>query len=1745
MRRTLSMIIIICSSIGIGSVCGKNTRASFPTENELSTLAGTITGPTDLCLPSTGSVYTVAGSSATSGYIWTLPTGGTITAGIGSKTITVSFSNANGGGMGQNISVTGNGLSASFSVNLYIKPTTGTLQGASSACQGQSGVAYSTSGFTNLTSFQWTPPSNVTLSSTTGGSTTATFASSFSSGILTVVPYNGTCAGTAATKVITGILLPAKPTMISGLVSVAPSASGVPYSVAAVSNATSYQWSVPSGLTIASGATTNSITLNFPSSLTGGYLYVYGINSTCNGSISNPLAINYPAAAGSISGNTSPCVGTSGTTVTYTVPTIPNATSYEWTLTDGTIVGASNTNSISVNFPVSIASGTVTITVRGINSLAAGTSSATTVTVYKNSGAAGAISGLSAVCAGQTGLIYSVPQIENAKSYSWSIPSGASILSGAGTNTVTLYFPSNYTGGNVTVSGLAGPCGSGLSSSISVLTPPLIPESATTISGSSIVCAGDVGVSYSVPAIANAVGYTWTLPPGATIASGLSTNSITVNYSASATSGTVSVYGLNCLGNGISSSLPTTIRTLPGAAGFITGNSVPCLSETGVTYSVPAITHASGYVWTVPAGATIVSGQNTNSIKVDYSLTATTGNVTVIGTNCKGNGAIASKAITYSNASLGSVGGGAVNYSVDFVTGTMNADLQLFSVQNGDVQLPGELSYSASGVRVTDDDGWVGQNWNLSIQSFGVFRQMRGLPDDYSSDTRRGWLFGTARTTIKNFIPTTDNDPATCADEASNYTTLNGISYDQDTEPDVFQVSVPGLSFSFYFDENRIPQLVPLQDLVITPYTAAGIFNTSTTTGPITSFIVTDSKGIQYTLSETESTTEKMYNKDEYYFVRRTNQHFNSFTYTTAWRLTKIISPIYGTIDVTYNTINLTQDFKMTYAWTSRFNPVQSSPFEKLFQLNYNYVYPLVTSNKSGAGSTLAYKRSSIIKIPSKITSSTNEVEFFSMPKSVGSLLQRLNSIKITDKRDGTSKVVMEIFLGYSPIYINRGYLTSVTRKTGCTDMKYEFGYWGSPPDYTSTDKDEWNFYKLKNPAEGDLQYDETAPAGTLSKIINPMKGFTSFFYETHDYWNGTANVQGGGIRIKKIINYDGVSTSNDGVQEFEYKTATGNSSGKLQHKAAFSFSVARIGMQSENGTINLRYREHQQLNPTSPISRINEVFTLNGDQDMSWPNSLNGSVVAYERVTLKTINGGKSVYEFNLPASAGETTANSGEWEASKVLIARPSTGSSVCFEAPNIPGGYFSYPFPVNSNYEFAKGFLKKVTNYSEAGIKVSDVLYENQNIYGVGDIGIRKMYGLALEELPTYYYNGSAYVDGKMFVYSRYALFTNVKSVLKKQTTTVYNSADEVKKSEVVTNYFYDSPLHRELTRIETINSDGTNSKQKFVYVKDYTITTPSGVSSTAIANLKTANRTTVVESISSKIISGTEKFLAANLTTFQTISGKVYPDKQYSFISNDGITSFTPSTISGGTTFQYDQANYVLDKSYLSFDSYGNSTEVIDRSKNVSAVAYGYGGTLPVINVANARFNEMRFSDFETPKSVDFSITWSLPTYGVGRNNSKALNMPAGSVTTNIFNNTLTNNKSQNYIISFWIKASTVGSLSLQVGATSNTTYTYPFTVSGNYKYYSFKVPIATVIGTSTSFYAKIWTSVGMQIDDLAFYPEQSGFITSAYSIPYGKTSETDSRGKSIFYENDLWGRLKVVYDRDGNVIKKYDYKTKLN
>ncbi len=118
------------------------------------------------------------------------------------------------------------------------------------------------------------------------------------------------------------------------------------------------------------------------------------------------------------------------------------------------------------------------------------------------------------------------------------------------------------------------------------------------------VCQGSSGNIYTVP-LDPGVTYNWSYTgSGHTIIG--SGNSVTVDFSTTATSGNLNVTATNSCGTSAPRSVAITVNPLPANAGTIVGTSTLCQGTSSVAYSVPAIANAVSYNWVYTgAGVTL------------------------------------------------------------------------------------------------------------------------------------------------------------------------------------------------------------------------------------------------------------------------------------------------------------------------------------------------------------------------------------------------------------------------------------------------------------------------------------------------------------------------------------------------------------------------------------------------------------------------------------------------------------------------------------------------------------------------------------------------------------------------------------------------------------------------------------------------------------------------------------------------------------------------------------------------------------------------------------------------------------------------------------------------------------------------------------------------------------------------------------------------------------------------------------
>jgi uncharacterized protein (TIGR02145 family) len=557
---------------GHSDACGDGTESSMLlTFNASPEPAGPISGTSVICQGAPATTFSVAPLLLATDYDWTVPAGVTIVSGAGTKLISCLFTVSAVSG---NITVRGHnadcgyGASSSLFITVNQLPgDAGQISGPPVICTPAGGQAYAVPLISGATSYLWTLPAGVSVAS--GNNTnaiTADFTTAAVSGNMRVRGHSNDC-GDGAESFLPLTINPAPESAgnISGPAAVCQGAGTVSYSIDALDFTTDYDWIVPPGVTIVSGAGTSLISCQITPLAVSGTISVRGHNPDCgDGSASSlPVTVNSsPGDAGPVTGPQDIC--TPAAALTYSVPVIPGADSYIWTMPPGvSITSGINTNTITVDIGTSASSGNISVKGHSIF-CGDGAEALLPLTINPSPSPAGTISGAASVCQGQATVVYSIVPLNFTTDYDWTVPPGVAIISGAGTSAITCQFTTTAVSGNITVRGHNAACGYGLAATLPVTVVPLPGDAGTIASASGAeVCQGETGVGYVISSIPNATDYIWTYTgTGAALTN--NGTSLIVDFSSSATSGMLLVKGHNPCGDGVQSPLfPITVKAKP------------------------------------------------------------------------------------------------------------------------------------------------------------------------------------------------------------------------------------------------------------------------------------------------------------------------------------------------------------------------------------------------------------------------------------------------------------------------------------------------------------------------------------------------------------------------------------------------------------------------------------------------------------------------------------------------------------------------------------------------------------------------------------------------------------------------------------------------------------------------------------------------------------------------------------------------------------------------------------------------------------------------------------------------------------------------------------------------------------------------------------------------------------------------------------------------------------------------------
>ncbi len=378
-------------------------------------------------------------------------------------------------------------------INPCIPPVTpATVSGLVNVCAyvgTNTPLTYSVNPDPNATGYLWVLPPSVTLVSGQGTSTiTVTIGAGFinSANKLIRVKALSACGNSADKLLYLKAQLPSTPVSITASSNnICPFLGNnipVTYRIPRVPSASSYIWTAQSGNTVIThpngpGENDTLVNVTFSSGFSTSVLTVQAVNDCGTSAIrSFTITRNSPATPGLISGPVNICAHLSpnGLPATYSVGSVGTVENYSWTLPSGaSAVIGQGSNTVSLIYPPDYSAGAISVTA----SNGCGTSGPRNLSVTRLNPATPSVIDVIQVqdCPARR-FIYSITSIpSNATSVQWSFPPGATLVSGGGTNSIQVDYPSGAIIGTVSVTA-SNNCASSSTRSTQVRIPACPPS---------------------------------------------------------------------------------------------------------------------------------------------------------------------------------------------------------------------------------------------------------------------------------------------------------------------------------------------------------------------------------------------------------------------------------------------------------------------------------------------------------------------------------------------------------------------------------------------------------------------------------------------------------------------------------------------------------------------------------------------------------------------------------------------------------------------------------------------------------------------------------------------------------------------------------------------------------------------------------------------------------------------------------------------------------------------------------------------------------------------------------------------------------------------------------------------------------------------------------------------------------------------------------------------------------------------
>lgn len=1113
-------------------------------------------------------------------------------------------------------------------------------------------------------------------------------------------------------------------------------------------------------------------------------------------------------------------------------------------------------------------------------------------------------------------------------------------------------------------------------------------------------------------------------------------------------------------------------------------------------------------------------------------------------------------------------------WPVNLYTGVPSISIPITSLKGRSMEVQVSLSYHASGNKVGEVASWVGLGWSLNAGGV-ITRSVRGLEDE------AGYFSLASEYSNPNDLSSTV--PSSIDQSRIVGTADNTI----DSEQDVYYLNALGKSFRLLIKADGSVLTVPYSNVKFVSNPIVG----SSTSQTNNEWIILMEDGTKLWFGGSTSHIERTDNPG----YQATNG--NGIQFISSWQLNTITSPSGETIRFTYTVGSIDQDsyFSQSDEIKYRASTTLAGPGSTCANIEQSSIIKSTLSRQQVSTLSLASIESDLQRIDFIAATDRQDMEGGSRLSEIKMYSKYLNQftehyVLNTSYSHATASQSLP---GESSYHLKRLRLDSFERRdilnANTTSQKWLFEY--NPlnlPSRRSFAQDHWGYYNgaignttllpriyfalpdfspldlYRNltgfmPQHHDLGGVRTSngfymQAEMLTKITYPTGGFTQFNFEPN-------NISGS----KELFE--------DETDDLYLYLTNGQANFNNSRTTTFTLakpSYVRITLESEISANVLNDIPSLKVKAVIKNSTGTAIASVFSDGD-TWFNILSAGTYTFELSSpiseddLPTAN--HTVYgvaTIQYPTSIGTT---------STLLTGGLRVCSIVDFDgATEYSKRYFQYsqPLVINGVDEFNDYVTIQTSNTYDGGngercnfvntIRNSSTKFSVGTIQG-GTTGygqVKTMYGPNGENGYTISYFNSvpdealsiAPYDPHTFPYPPAVSRDNRRGLLLRQQEfnaqhkmlkQVENTYSFISRGSIIgfkagyseryashncidpfrncgiTRAFYgtDAEQVNHLTSTETLLDKAEQISLVTTTIKHYDNPLNTLPIRTVTTNSKGENKTVYSRTVLEKNDINTAMPLSVSASEAidamieKNMVGLVLQQEQYvgsALLDNvttdyKVLTSMNPSIVVPEFVRTKIGTNPPEVKiQFLKYDTKGNVLEQAKINDVPKAYVWGYGDNYPIAEIVNAKSTDVFYTSFED----------------VGEGSASTDAKTGDNSRTGGYNRTLTGLTNGSYLLSYWKKSGGI--------------WTYQFsTVAVASGTYSIIIPSSEVI------------------DEVRFHPVRAQMTTYTYKSGIGVSTISDANGVTTYYEYDSTGRLNLIKDDAGNIVKTwvYNYKSTNN